>query len=398
MKRWIKPTIIATTCLVPIGFVIGFATDWSQKTPISCVGSSGVKPFVEKFGNEYSKQNKKIDVTVDAGGSGFGINQIANKYCNIGNASKNPFDSVKTDFKNQWTNNRIKTITIAKEAISIVWIPPKGLKLSSSQLDSMLNVNEDNINDLFRIFSGFNNGIQGSGNLDEFCNPVFADWEPKLERCSIKPYVRAGGALTSGTASSFYSATNLFNEFNPLLLNPDQINALLYGRYGNDHKVYDTDEANSRAWEMFKQNNIPGSMVYLSSGFVIPNIKLIRDAGYGIMSYHDNQTAPTPLIDNNGHISDGYKWLRPLNVMLSLDESEKEKDFIKYIFEHQDQLEKIGAKPLSDQEKWSMVENTSMPPTWDLDELFNKSDVELSHFYNSSWNWDNGENFGAILV
>jgi hypothetical protein len=57
---------------------------------------------------------------------------------------------------------------------------------------------------------------------------------------------------------------------------------------------------------MFRKNNIPGSMVYLSSGFVIPNIKLIKKAGYGIMSYASGTNAPVALIDNNNHISDGY--------------------------------------------------------------------------------------------
>jgi hypothetical protein len=65
-----------------------------------------------------------------------------------------------------------------------------------------------------------------------------------LEQCSIKPYVRSGGALTSGTASSFYSETHLDL---PDLLSSEQKNALLYGKYGTDRHVYDTDEANSRA-------------------------------------------------------------------------------------------------------------------------------------------------------
>jgi hypothetical protein len=39
----------------------------------------------------------------------------------------------------------------------------------------MLNVNEDNINDLFRIFSGFNAGIQHRGTMGEFCNPASID-------------------------------------------------------------------------------------------------------------------------------------------------------------------------------------------------------------------------------
>jgi hypothetical protein len=108
----------------------------------------------------------------------------------------------------------------------------------------MLNVNEENINDLFRIFSGFNTGIQHGGTLGEFCNPTSIDQKPKLEQCSIKPYVRSGGALTSGTASSFYSETHLHSSYE---LSSEQQNALLYGEYGTDRQVYDTDEANSRA-------------------------------------------------------------------------------------------------------------------------------------------------------
>jgi ABC-type phosphate transport system substrate-binding protein len=41
------------------------------------------------------KTDKKIDITVEAGGSGFGIQQIAHGFANIGNASKDPYGAVK---------------------------------------------------------------------------------------------------------------------------------------------------------------------------------------------------------------------------------------------------------------------------------------------------------------
>jgi ABC-type phosphate transport system substrate-binding protein len=41
------------------------------------------------------KSNKNVDITVEAGGSGFGIQQIAEGYANIGNASTDPYSAVQ---------------------------------------------------------------------------------------------------------------------------------------------------------------------------------------------------------------------------------------------------------------------------------------------------------------
>jgi phosphate transport system substrate-binding protein len=65
--------------------------------PISCIGSSGVKPFIENLSQDYMKSNKNVDITIDAGGSGFGIEQIANGFANIGNASKDPYNVVQKE-------------------------------------------------------------------------------------------------------------------------------------------------------------------------------------------------------------------------------------------------------------------------------------------------------------
>jgi phosphate transport system substrate-binding protein len=75
--------------------VAAFSNSWSNKTPISCVGSSTVKPFIEDLSKIYMQANPNVDITVEAGGSGFGIQQIAQGFANIGNASKDPYSTVK---------------------------------------------------------------------------------------------------------------------------------------------------------------------------------------------------------------------------------------------------------------------------------------------------------------
>jgi ABC-type phosphate transport system substrate-binding protein len=50
---------------------------------------------MESLAQDYMKTNKKVDITVEAGGSGFGIQQIAEGFANIGNASKDSYSAVR---------------------------------------------------------------------------------------------------------------------------------------------------------------------------------------------------------------------------------------------------------------------------------------------------------------
>jgi hypothetical protein len=97
-----------------------------------------------------------------------------------------------------------------------------------------------------RIFSGYKDGLSSNvkGTLGDFASNAVAN--TKLGRTKIVPYVRAGGALTSGTAASFYQDTGFDLELSPGL-SDRQKNALESGTYGNDFDIHDTDEANSRA-------------------------------------------------------------------------------------------------------------------------------------------------------
>ena len=89
MKKVAKVSWISLCCLCPIVLVTSFATNWKQQANISCVGSSGVKPFIELVSSNYS--NHPFDITVEAGGSGFGIEELVNDHCNIGTTSTNPY-------------------------------------------------------------------------------------------------------------------------------------------------------------------------------------------------------------------------------------------------------------------------------------------------------------------
>ena len=369
MKKGWKIALGCLVAAVPVGLIVGLCIPNNNIQHITAVGSSGVKPFVETLSSEYMKTStgNKYDITVDAGGSGFGIGQVAKGFSNIGDASKNPFESVKSEYKEFWKKQNIKTVTIGWEAICIVYIPPKGLSSSTKkQINKLLTLNERNIANLYRTFSGYKAGLEMERpKLGLFLNNDIeidsADKE-KLNNQSVIPYVRSGGSLTSGTAASFFEGSHYDNAHTDLT--DEQKSAFTNGNYGNDWRVYDTDEANSRAWDIFNRNNIAGSMVYLSSGFVKSNKSLIMSCGYGIVSYGGVEFS-VKKIKTTG----GFNFYRPLNVMLSCDDT-RSREFIDYLISEKtaDQWESLGAKQVDEDDIDSMTSNDKL---W-------CSDIELS--------------------
>lgn len=385
MKKWLKISLISLACIVPIVFVVSFSTTWSNKTTITSVGSSGVKPFIEELSKDYLKAHKKIDITVDAGGSGFGISQVADGYTNIGNASKDPYSSVNDSANkllDKWTNRRIKTFTVAWEAICLVYIPPKSIPKEVIDLDNqnpLLHVSPGLIDKLYQAFSGYHGSSYYLGNdypkLSDFISTGYDNYKSSLD-IKITPYVRTGGSLTSGTASSFYDYSRFSSAHN--LLDEKTKRAFEVGDYGSSWTIVQTDEANSRAWDMFSKSNVPGSVVYLSSGFVAKNKKLIENKGYGIFGYKaDGTTSTTPSPYSIDNVKNNkYNWCRPLNLMTSLKNDSGELDFItNYLLDInnldiQKKWNDMGAICLSSNQIKSMQTSTGDDP-WDI------SDTEL---------------------
>lgn len=393
--------MICGLCLIPVGFVIGFSIPIHNKIPISCVGSSGVKPFVEITARDYAKVNKSVDVTVEAGGSGFGIQQIAASHTKIGDASENPYHAVSSneDLKQSWISNNIKTVSIGREAICMLYNPPKNFKFNENvKLNNLLSLNDTNIYNFFRIFSGIDTNITWPSDTDiaknsmyHFVNPTIKSLLDQqqinlLKKTTIRPFVRTGGSLTSGTASSFYNCP-LLSVYDPKGLTQQQINAFSTGDYGLSFNIQQTMEANSRAWSMFDSSNLPGDMVYLSSGFVSQtnNWDLIKHKNYGVCAYNQ--------VVFSSDFPTGYNWLRPLNCMFSLNKIENNDSdipkFIEYLVKNVQ-----GCKKNTDDENISMFGGSASAIDWNAANW--KSDVQIAQERNSGWNWnDSSTIFGA---
>lgn len=324
MKKVTKISCISLCFLCPLTLVTAFATNWNKQTSISCVGSSGVKPFVELISQNYS--NQPLDIAVEAGGSGFGIDELIRDHCNIGTTSTNPYQLLQNNKEalDIWKQKRIKTITIGWEAICLVYKLPNYLSLQA-QKKFEVSITEENVNKLFAIFSGFKEKNEPIWNWLDFipkeCQESFSnDDKSILANSTIIPYVRSGGNTTSGTAMAFCHETH-FSNFKFDSLPEKQKQAFEAGQYGNDIEIYQTDEANSRSWDMFCKNNIPGSMLYLSSGFVETNKKLIENYGYKIAKYNGIEYSIENARDHK------YKWFRPINCSFPLA-NEKIKTFL----------------------------------------------------------------------
>ena len=384
MKRRFKTCLYSLFGLIPIALLTCFSISWRHSTSISCVGSSGVKPFLEQLSYQYLLIYPQYDITVDAGGSGFGISQVAEGFSDIGNASKDPYEAVKEQYQTQWKEKNIKTITVGWEGICLLFIPPVGMSDEGlSKLRTCLTLNQTNAIQLYRLFSGYSDNLGDKyRNLGGFLSNnsgLNQNDINLLNNQPISPFVRSGGSTTSGTAASFFAGSHFTIDSNELT--DRQKKAFKTGDYGSDTKVYDTDEANSRAWDYFFKNKKPGGMIYLSSGFVEQNKDLIEKEHIGILAYNDHPFSVKKIKDAN----DGYNFYRPLNVMLAVDESSAKWKFIQWLIgpdSSEEQWEKTGAKKITNTDKESMSSK---------DGKFAVSDCDL--FEGNPWpkNW----HFGA---
>lgn len=278
-KKYIKYATIGIFSAAAIGIIVGFSTSWKKMPTISIAGSSAVFPLIEEYSNTYNKS----DIVAQAGGSGVGINSALNNTKNIGMASKNP-KGLEPNLIDQWTNKKMKTVTIAWDGIGIVY------KSSSSE---QLDITDNNISKIYKCFAGYENIsfsdlISGSKNTS-----------------TIKAFSRDGGSEKSGTADAFFKDSHLNVEG----LTSNETLALTNGIYGKN--VVQTAEANSQSWDAIKNSNEKNSMIYLSTGFILNNKNDIEKNGFKIATYNGVE-----LTSNT--ITQGYNWYRPLNLIVSL--------------------------------------------------------------------------------
>lgn len=319
---------------------------------VSIGGSTAVLPLINDIANHLNY----IDIVTSAGGSGVGINSIINGSKEIGMSSKNPQidkwkDNQLDEYKyNVWENKKVKTLTIAWDGIGIIYKPTK------QSMNEDLNINATTLGKIYSAFSGFKEITFGD---------LFNNGDTKV----ITPYARNGGGDVSGTTEAFLLESNV--EWGGPDISPQDkkiiINNIQKGNYGSH--VRQTSEANSQAWANVK-NGPEGSMIYLSSGFIINNKKEIEKYGFKIAKYDGKEmTIET--------IAKGYNWFRPFNLIYSMDHVKNKLEILQ-MFEdiifnnkiHNEIMIPNGFTPLSPQQI-----KTLFNPNIDIDKIQDKKSL-----------------------
>lgn len=355
-KTIIKSVFASLVGVATIGLIVGLSVDWTFPSWIYISGSSTMQQFLQSISDEYSSS----EVIVDAGGSSVGIDNLINGKKNIASSSKSPskstagvpaYDghpSIEGKYQKQWENEKIKTVSVAFDAIGIVYKNTGELK------DKDVILTPKTVLWLYLAFAGYTevNAL----------NLIPNSWELSVNDSNkLVPFARTGGSIQSGTAESFlldskllknengsYDSSAILSEYNayddsPILSADVNENESIYsilhsGQYGPN--VRTTSESNLQTWQSIKEYSGSGiPITYLSSGFIKSNYKEIYDAGFSIAMYSINDNGENPYsllnISNNEVQSDnvaaGYDWYRPMNLILSGNSPEYIKYFIQWI-------------------------------------------------------------------
>ncbi|MDE5617512.1 MAG: hypothetical protein K2I36_01555 [Ureaplasma sp.] len=296
------------------GLIVGLAVDWNYPDWIFIAGSSTMQPLLEEISGVY----KKSEISANSGGSTFGITSIVTNKKNIGMLSKDPDVSiaglpgdpnVNGQYKNEWEEFGIKTVTIAQDAIGIIY-------KSNEQLD----INNDNIQNFYKVFCGDNNItfktlMPNSSNNQNFI-----------------PFARSGGGHESGTAEAFVKYNGLINgsetELKKVEVDGKDVWTILSnGDYNLG--VQQTNESNLETWEVIKNYN--GSKIpisYLSAGFILNNYNEITKFGFKVATYDNGQQL---INSSTNKIDSKYNWYRPLNLLLRTNNIQNEPAISKFI-------------------------------------------------------------------
>lgn len=386
MNKYVKYISLSILVAIPIGFIVGFSRAWNSPPSITASGSTAVQPLLTSLGNYYND----ADVTVQPGGSSLGLKVAADGSKSLGNASKNPYNSVgsSTVEKNgftweMWRDNGLKTVTIAWDGIAIVYKP-------DSLSNPTLQINQDNILMIYETFAG----IKQYKLQDLFINQINQSNSNKTMFSSsnyqnsniIKPYARTGGSNASGTATSFAKESG-FKPTNSQIDRWNQAQEILKsGNYGNN--VATTNESNVESWNRFTIENLPGSMIYLSLGFVSTNRSLIEKKGYKIAEYYNPVYSLNniPTIASTSNVTNKtYGWYSPLNTIIATKLSnDLIKDFVWWLYSDENVnrnddetpglIQKIGYAPLSDDDKLQMF--------YTQDEKIIDSNININNYKN----------------
>ncbi|GCE63221.1 substrate-binding domain-containing protein [Candidatus Mycoplasma haematohominis] len=287
-------------------------------------GSSSMKPIMEFLMSKYQEENKNkreiISFNISSVGSNAGLKKILSGDSSFAlvshDISKLPQDE---KYKNKWKSRKLKTITLAKEAMVLIYKPPKGC-------DKEIVVSSENISKIYSVLSGYSYETQ---NLT-FKSLINENDESGKCDSFIFPWVKSTGPIKSGTAKAFVD--------NPLLSdfckskdngNKDKCEAWVKNvksSYGKDFRLNYVPEPTRLHWDNFKSNLQVGAITYLPSHFVFLNWDEISKEGLKIAKYKPNGTDIALTSENFESQINNYTWNRTFNLVYSIDDLNKGKN------------------------------------------------------------------------
>lgn len=131
--------VLIMTLMSGIFSACGNKSKSDHNNTITALGSSALQPLVEKSANNFKIKNPNVTINVQGGGSGAGINQVANGNCDIGNSDVNAEKKLKDKSK----LNELKDHKIC--GIGFAMVVSKDIKVDSLTKEEIKNIFEGKI-------------------------------------------------------------------------------------------------------------------------------------------------------------------------------------------------------------------------------------------------------------
>lgn len=119
MNKFLKGAMIVGLSAAMVGCSSNTASDDSDSKneslsgTITAAGSSALKPLVDVAAEQFSNENPDVSITVDAGGSGEGLKQVADKTVTLGNSDVAAEEKLDKDQAKDLVDHQVCVVAMA---------------------------------------------------------------------------------------------------------------------------------------------------------------------------------------------------------------------------------------------------------------------------------------------